>query len=112
MGRCNDSDKDNKRTLLLMESSVFFVGLFFFRLNIPPFVPARTVLEGLESEDSFEKKPVKKEITDTKVKEPGPETHFSDDQMLKLKHFIFSNCAFLCEDFRQSKTEEGERGNS
>ncbi|XP_060933055.1 endonuclease 8-like 1 [Limanda limanda] len=26
-----------------------------FRLNIPPFVPARTVLEGLESEDSCER---------------------------------------------------------
>ncbi|XP_037623443.1 endonuclease 8-like 1 [Sebastes umbrosus] len=39
-----------------------------FRLNIPPFVPARTILEGLESEDLCEnKKPVKNEITDTKT---------------------------------------------
>ncbi|KAM9854909.1 endonuclease 8-like 1 [Aulostomus maculatus] len=38
-----------------------------FRLNIPPFVPARTVLEGLESEDSFEiQKPVKDETADAK----------------------------------------------
>ncbi|XP_075993514.1 endonuclease 8-like 1 [Genypterus blacodes] len=38
-----------------------------FRLDIPPFVPARSVLEGLGSEDSCEnKKPVKEEITDTK----------------------------------------------
>ncbi|XP_068458300.1 endonuclease 8-like 1 [Clinocottus analis] len=38
-----------------------------FRLNIPPFVPARTVLEGLKSEDLFEnKKAVKNETTDTK----------------------------------------------
>ncbi|XP_054475412.1 endonuclease 8-like 1 [Anoplopoma fimbria] len=39
-----------------------------FRLNIPPFVPARTVLEGLKSEDVLEnKKMVKIEITDTKT---------------------------------------------
>ncbi|XP_041794563.1 endonuclease 8-like 1 [Chelmon rostratus] len=39
-----------------------------FRLNIPPFVAARTVLEGLESEDSCEnEKPVKKEYADTKT---------------------------------------------
>lgn len=39
---------------------------FIFRLNIPPFVPARTVLEGLESEDDQEQ-PVKHEILDAKV---------------------------------------------
>lgn len=41
----------------------------FFRLNIQPFVPARTVLEGLESDDLCEnEKTVKQEISDTKVK--------------------------------------------
>lgn len=38
-------------------------------MNIPPFVPARTVLEGLESEDLSDRR-VKNEITDAKVKEP------------------------------------------
>lgn len=41
----------------------------FFRLNIPPFVPARTVLEGLESDNLCEnEKPVKQEISDAQVK--------------------------------------------
>lgn len=41
-------------------------GLSFFRLSIPPFVPARAVLEGLKSEDAFEnKKVVKNEIDPT-----------------------------------------------
>lgn len=56
----------------------------FFRLNIPPFVPARTVLEGLESEDLCDnEKPVKNELKDTKVKEQK-EMHFSDHQMLSI----------------------------
>ncbi|XP_056138136.1 endonuclease 8-like 1 isoform X2 [Lampris incognitus] len=39
-----------------------------FRLNIPPFVQARTVLEGLESEDPFVKgEPMKEESADTKT---------------------------------------------
>lgn len=46
--------------------------LSLFRLNIPPFVPARTVLEGLEAKDSFENdKPVKSNITHKKVKSPN-----------------------------------------
>ena len=54
----------------------------YFRLNIPPFVPARTALEGLESEDLCDnEKPVKNEITDTKVNEQT-EMHFSDHQTL------------------------------
>lgn len=66
----------------------------FSRLNIPPFVPARTVLEGLESEDSCEKKPVKNEFTATKVKEPR-DAHFSDPQTFSPDRFAFSNSAFL-----------------
>ncbi|XP_037307654.1 endonuclease 8-like 1 isoform X2 [Pungitius pungitius] len=39
-----------------------------FRTNIPPFVPARTVLEEVKSEDAFDnKKAVQNEITDTKT---------------------------------------------
>uniref|UniRef100_UPI003AB1094E endonuclease 8-like 1 n=1 Tax=Centroberyx gerrardi TaxID=166262 RepID=UPI003AB1094E len=39
-----------------------------FRLNIPPFAQARTVLEGLESEDLCEnEKPVKEESSATKI---------------------------------------------
>lgn len=55
-----------------------FVLFCFFRLNIPPFVAARTVLEGLESEDFCEnEKPVKNEIADTKVKEPTDKGYFT-----------------------------------
>ena len=54
----------------------------FRRLNIPPFVPARTVLEGLESEDSCESDDcVKNE--NTKVKEPTQ----SDPHTLSLNIF-------------------------
>ncbi|KAF7663237.1 hypothetical protein LDENG_00216020 [Lucifuga dentata] len=39
-----------------------------FRLNIPPFVLARTVLDGLETEDLCQtEKPEKEEVTDTKT---------------------------------------------
>ncbi|XP_077452960.1 endonuclease 8-like 1 [Stigmatopora argus] len=39
-----------------------------YRLSIPPFVPARSVLEGLDSEDTWEdRKPVKDEILDKKT---------------------------------------------
>lgn len=41
-----------------------------FRLSIPPFVQARTVLEGLQREDPYEdENKVKEEMADTKVKE-------------------------------------------
>lgn len=44
--------------------------LSLVRLNIPPFVPARKALEGLESEDYCEdEKPVKDDITEKKVKQ-------------------------------------------
>lgn len=55
---------------------------------------ARTVLEGLESEDLFEnEKPVKNEITDTKVKEPRQTE--TDHQMVNNQRFTCSNSAFL-----------------
>ena len=41
----------------------------FVRLNIPPFVQARTVLESLELEDlAADAIPVKEELADKKVK--------------------------------------------
>lgn len=53
---------------------IFSQTFFFFRLDIPPFVPARTVLELLESEDVCENKiPVKAEATDTKVNKHKPQ---------------------------------------
>uniref|UniRef100_A0A3Q3FQH0 Endonuclease VIII-like 1 DNA binding domain-containing protein n=1 Tax=Labrus bergylta TaxID=56723 RepID=A0A3Q3FQH0_9LABR len=54
-------------------------------LNIPPFVPARTVLEGLESDDSSEKeRPVKNENPDKKVKGVKEET----GDLLRLCHTV------------------------
>uniref|UniRef100_A0A8C5GBQ4 Endonuclease VIII-like 1 DNA binding domain-containing protein n=1 Tax=Gouania willdenowi TaxID=441366 RepID=A0A8C5GBQ4_GOUWI len=48
---------------------LFCFVLLLFRLRIPPFVSARTALEGLESEDLTENiKPVKVESADVKVK--------------------------------------------
>ncbi|TKS73488.1 Endonuclease 8-like 1 [Collichthys lucidus] len=62
-----------------------------FRLNIPPFVPARKVLEGLESEDLCDdEKPVKND-TNTKVKEARPETSFITEEsgdLLRLCHTV------------------------
>lgn len=65
-------------TLTTKESLLFYLTLtsgcglfiFIFRLNIQPFVPARTVLEHLVSEDFCEnEKPLKHEVRDAKVKE-------------------------------------------
>lgn len=72
--RNNDSDTEVKRAFLFFNKAVSL-----FRLNIPPFVPARTVLEGLEAEDLLEKeKPVKNYNTGKKVKEPKHgHTHLS-----------------------------------
>ncbi|XP_008275039.1 endonuclease 8-like 1 isoform X2 [Stegastes partitus] len=62
-----------------------------FRLNIPPFLPARAVLENLESEDSCEnQKPVKNEISDTKAsartKKSGVKEETAD--LLRLCHTV------------------------
>ncbi|XP_042351972.1 endonuclease 8-like 1 isoform X2 [Plectropomus leopardus] len=62
-----------------------------FRLNIPPFVPARSVLEGLDSEDLCEnKKPVKNGITDTKSSK-GPKQKRAKGEtgdLLRLCHTV------------------------
>ncbi|XP_054865310.1 endonuclease 8-like 1 isoform X2 [Amphiprion ocellaris] len=59
-----------------------------FRLNIPPFVPARAVLESLESEDLFgNQKPVKNEISDTKkAAKSGVKQETAD--LLRLCHTV------------------------
>ncbi|XP_023278238.1 endonuclease 8-like 1 isoform X1 [Seriola lalandi dorsalis] len=62
-----------------------------FRLNIPPFVSARTVLEGLESEDLCESgKSVKNEIADSKTsdraKNKGVKVEMGD--LLRLCHTV------------------------
>lgn len=44
----------------------FDLDFCIFRLSIPPFVPARTALKGLESDDDRGKQ-VKQEISDAKV---------------------------------------------
>lgn len=78
----------------------------FFRLNIPPFVPARTALEGLESEDYCEnEKPVKNEITDTKVKEHRRTVFRSSDTHPN----IFLTVPFFLMCIR-SQTELNRRG--
>ncbi|XP_069018172.1 endonuclease 8-like 1 [Embiotoca jacksoni] len=62
-----------------------------FRLNIPPFVSARAVLEGLESEDSCEnKKHVKKGITDTKTSERTKKKGVKQEtgDLLRLCHTV------------------------
>ncbi|XP_041705620.2 endonuclease 8-like 1 isoform X1 [Coregonus clupeaformis] len=66
-----------------------------FRLNIPPFVKARTVLEGLQTHLSEEDQKsavkvettdteVKEEVTDTEVKEEVTDTEVSDRAAVKV----------------------------
>ncbi|XP_023998583.1 endonuclease 8-like 1 isoform X1 [Salvelinus sp. IW2-2015] len=52
-----------------------------FRLNIPPFVKARTVLEGLQTHlsDEDRKSVVKEEVTDTEVKEEITDTEIKEE---------------------------------
>uniref|UniRef100_A0A8C7QAL3 Endonuclease 8-like 1 n=1 Tax=Oncorhynchus mykiss TaxID=8022 RepID=A0A8C7QAL3_ONCMY len=59
-----------------------------FRLNIPPFVKARTVLEGLQTHlsDEDRKSVVKVEVTDTEVKEEVTNTETPD--LLRLCHTV------------------------
>lgn len=54
------------------ETQISQFPLLSFRLSIPPFVKARTVLEGLESKDvsDDDQKPTKEEIIDTEVRGP------------------------------------------
>ncbi|XP_033491054.1 endonuclease 8-like 1 [Epinephelus lanceolatus] len=62
-----------------------------FRLNIPPFVAARTVLEGLDSEDLYEnEKPVKNEITGTKTSGRAKQKQVNKEtgDLLRLCHTV------------------------
>ncbi|XP_039988899.1 endonuclease 8-like 1 isoform X2 [Xiphias gladius] len=62
-----------------------------FRLNIPPFVPARSVLEGLGSEDLCERnKPVKHEIKHTKTSEGAKKRGVKGEtgDLLRLCHTV------------------------
>uniref|UniRef100_UPI0037E88D38 endonuclease 8-like 1 n=1 Tax=Semicossyphus pulcher TaxID=241346 RepID=UPI0037E88D38 len=62
-----------------------------FRLNIPPFVPARTVLEGLESDDLCEnKKLVKTENTDKKASDRAKQKKVKGEtgDLLRLCHTV------------------------
>lgn len=93
--QCSNSDIRIKRALLFNRTMSPDLQIFF-RLNIPPFVPARTVLEGLESEDLCEnEKPVKHEISGTKVKRKqttgAPVSHH---QTITPECFLF--CFFSC----------------
>ncbi|AWP08412.1 putative endonuclease 8-like 1 isoform 2 [Scophthalmus maximus] len=60
-----------------------------FRLNIPPFVPARTVLEGLESEDLSDRR-VKNEITDAKTSDQAKKKVVKEEvgDLLRLCHTV------------------------
>ncbi|XP_070763348.1 endonuclease 8-like 1 [Enoplosus armatus] len=62
-----------------------------FRLNIPPFVPARSVLEILESEDLCENdKPVKNEIKDLKTSDMAKQKTEKGEtgDLLRLCHTV------------------------
>ncbi|KAI4825586.1 hypothetical protein KUCAC02_021266 [Chaenocephalus aceratus] len=60
-----------------------------FRLNIPPFVPARSVLEGLESEDLCEnEKPLKTEIKDEKTSDRVKTVKEETGDLLRLCHTV------------------------
>ncbi|KAL3061501.1 hypothetical protein OYC64_009632 [Pagothenia borchgrevinki] len=60
-----------------------------FRLNIPPFVPARSVLEGLESEDLCEnEKPLKTEIKDEKASDRVKKVKEETGDLLRLCHTV------------------------
>ncbi|XP_029290207.1 endonuclease 8-like 1 isoform X2 [Cottoperca gobio] len=60
-----------------------------FRLNIPPFVAARVVLEGLESEDLCEnEKKVKDEIPDTKTSDGDTQLKRETGDLLRLCHTV------------------------
>lgn len=92
------SDMRIKRALFFNRT----MTLIFFRLNIPPFVTARSVLEGLESDDLYEnEKPVKDEISDAKVKRKqttgAPVSHRQTltPECFCFVFFKFSNNAFL-----------------
>lgn len=70
---CEESDAQTKQLVVRWNNDSWYV--FSCRLNIPPFVCARTVLEDLESEGSWENKiPVKAEAPDTKVTRHKPQT--------------------------------------
>ncbi|XP_019731556.1 endonuclease 8-like 1 isoform X2 [Hippocampus comes] len=62
-----------------------------YRLKIPPFVPARTVLEGLESEDACEdKKPVKNDILNPKAARTAQKIQVKNESadLLRLCHTV------------------------
>ncbi|KAM9352656.1 endonuclease 8-like 1 [Symphorus nematophorus] len=62
-----------------------------FRLNIPPFVAARAVLEGLDSEDFFcKEKPVKNEILDKKTTDRAQQKRMKEEKgdLLRLCHTV------------------------
>ncbi|MED6290455.1 hypothetical protein CHARACLAT_013109 [Characodon lateralis] len=62
-----------------------------YRLNIPPFVCARDVLEGLQSDDGFEaRKPLKNEITNTTTPERAKKKGIKQEtgDLLRLCHTV------------------------
>lgn len=109
MWRCDYSDPQYSSFLLDKTMSLLFV--FFFRLNIPPFVSARTVLEVLESEDFRENKiPMKAETTDTKVSKCKPQS--SVFRIVRRSGPVICNTLplLLVQDVRQEKAWKRERG--
>lgn len=114
MWRCDYSYIRNKAASCWTKQWVFIVLFFFvFRLNIPPFVSARSVFELLESEEFCENKlPVKAESGDTKVNKRWPQS--SVFHIIRRPASSVTICDTLClllaQDARQKETPEGERG--
>lgn len=78
---------------------------FIFRLNIPPFMPARTVLEGLKSEDG-EKKPVKHEFSDAEVEWTPAAGGFVRQSPVV---FLLPNSISFCSMFKRLPAEPNTR---
>lgn len=80
---------------------------YFFRLNIPPFMTARTVLEGLESEDDHEQ-PVKHEILGVKVKRTTTTdvAHQTVSCFSSKQHFFLFRVCQTSNKAKQKKVKE------
>lgn len=80
---------------------LFLTSPFLFRLNIPPFVPARGVLESLGADDLFENKKPLKDVA-TKVKQQSCAFFFK----LKKYSACYFRQYFLCSSHISPESEK------